>query len=324
MRLVRDLLDMPPLDSGSSLTFGTFDGVHLGHQLVIKRTVERGREEGLFSVVISFDPHPMKFIDPDKAPPVLTVTRKKLEAMEELGVDMVVLTKLEPPLSEMSAADFVREVLVGKLKVRRVVVGPDCSFGKGGVGNVGLLRSLGSTLGFEVEVVPKQKVEGIPISSTRIRKAVLEGDLELAEMMLGRRYSVMGRVIEGDKLGRRIGYPTANLDVGDQALPPKGVYVVLADAKGKRWGGLLNIGTRPTISGTERRVELHLLGFEGDLYGEEVEVEFMRRLRDEIRFRSLAELKAQIERDEKEAREILARLQRGGFYGNIVRELEAD
>jgi riboflavin kinase/FMN adenylyltransferase len=296
---------MEPLEQPSAVTFGTFDGVHIGHQAVIGKTVSTARDEGLISAVISFDPHPLKFIDPDKAPPLLTLSAKKLKLFKRLGVDIVVLAKLEPELAEMSASQFIERILYGKLRAKKVIVGPDCSFGKGRTGNVDLLKRKGTKLGFEVKVVFKRKINGMAVSSTRVRERISAGDLALAEEMLGRRYSIMGRVVRGDGIGRSIGYPTANLDTDDQLLPPRGVYAVWVKIEGDRFKGLLNIGRRPTLGGGDVRVEVYILDFDRDIYDRWVEIEFVRKIRGEKQFDSLKDLARQIERDESAAREIL-------------------
>lgn len=305
MRWTTELLSMEPLEQPSAVTFGTFDGVHIGHQAVIGKTVSTARDEGLISAVISFDPHPLKFIDPDKAPPLLTLSAKKLKLFKRLGVDIVVLAKLEPELAEMSASQFIERILYGKLRAKKVIVGPDCSFGKGRTGNVDLLKRKGTKLGFEVKVVFKRKINGMAVSSTRVRERISAGDLALAEEMLGRRYSIMGRVVRGDGIGRSIGYPTANLDTDDQLLPPRGVYAVWVKIEGDRFKGLLNIGRRPTLGGGDVRVEVYILDFDRDIYDRWVEIEFVRKIRGEKQFDSLKDLARQIERDESAAREIL-------------------
>ncbi|MCD6505437.1 bifunctional riboflavin kinase/FAD synthetase [Candidatus Poribacteria bacterium] len=307
MRWFTELLGMKPLEGLSAVTFGTFDGVHIGHQAVIGRVVEEGHRCGLLSVVVSFDPHPLRFIAPDKAPSLLTLSAKKLELFEGLGVDVTVLAKLEPQLAEMSPQEFVERILVGKLGAQKVVVGPDCSFGKGRSGNVEVLKEMGGRFGFSVYVVPKKKINGAPISSTRVRNAIKAGDLRLAERMLGRRYSILGRVIKGERIGKKIGYPTANLDTDDQLLPPKGVYAARVKLDGKRFNGLLYIGERPTFEGREMRIEVHILDFNGDIYGRWLEVEFAEAIRGERRFASAEELAGQLAQDERIARRILER-----------------
>ena len=296
---------MRPLESPSVVTFGTFDGVHIGHQAVIGRVVEEAHRCGLPSVVLSFDPHPLKFIAPDKAPLLLTPSVKKLELFEGLGVDVAVLAKLEPQLAEMSPRQFVEGVLIGKLRAQKIVVGPDCSFGKGRLGNVEVLKGLGERFGFNVHVVPKKRIDGLPVSSTRVRRAIEEGEMKLAERMLGRHYSLLGRVIKGEGIGGRIGYPTANLDTNDQLLPPKGVYAAWVRLEEGRFKGLLYIGERPTFEGEEIRAEVHILDFSGDIYGRWLEVELVEMIRGEKRFSSPEDLAKRLSQDERIARRML-------------------
>jgi len=307
VRWFTELLGMRPLESPSAVTFGTFDGVHIGHQAVIGRVVDEGGRHGLLSVVLSFDPHPLRFIAPDKAPPLLTLSAKKLALFEKLGVKVTVLAKLEPELAEMSPQEFIERIIVGKLRARKVVVGPDCSFGKGRSGNVETLKEMGGRFGFDVHVVPKRRINGVPISSTRVRRAIEAGDLRLAERMLGRRYSILGRVIKGEGIGEKIGYPTANLDTDDQLLPPNGVYAARVRLDEEGFNGLLYIGRRPTFKGEEMRVEVHILDFNGDIYGRWLEVEFAEAIRGERRFASAEELAGQLAQDERIARRILER-----------------
>lgn len=291
------------------LAIGVFDGVHLGHQQVIRRAMADAQQEDGLAVVVTFDRHPNSVVAPDRVPPAIQSLPQKLRTLEALGVDATWLIRFDTAFSQQTGEEFVRGMCRDFGRVFSVCVGSDFSFGRKRSGNVALLESLGRELGFAVHGLSAVALDGEVVSSTRIREAIRTGNLYGASQMLGRCYALAGRVVKGDQLGRQLGFPTANVDVAGMVLPPGGVYAVRTLAQGKWRRAVLNIGRRPTVASPEPalRVEAHLLGFSGDLYGEELELTFVERLRDEVKFPSVEALRAQIAADVKRAEEIFAR-----------------
>lgn len=296
-----------PRDHGTVVTVGTFDGVHRGHWAVLQEIRRRAAATGRRSVLLTFDPHPLRIVRPGHAPPLLTTPIEKKEILAESGLDYAVFLAFTPELSRYEPRRFVTEVLVGRLGVDELVIGHDHGFGRGRSGGVGTLRSIGEELGFAVDVVPPVTVGGEPISSSRIRAALRAGDVEAAERALGRPYAVRALVVRGEGRGRQLGFPTANLAVpsSDKLLPATGIYAVHATTRASSHGGALHLGPRPTFAGSPPTIELHLLDYDGDLYGEEVRVDFVRRLRDVRPFDGVGALIAQMREDVEEARRAL-------------------
>jgi riboflavin kinase/FMN adenylyltransferase len=290
------------------VTVGSFDGVHLGHQAVLQEIDRRARAAGRVSVLVTFDPHPLEVVNPEAAPPLLTTGPERLEILAQSPLDYVVLLRFDRHLAALTPEGFVREVLVDRCSVRELVIGHDHGFGRGRSGDVETLRRLGGTHGFDVDVVDPVDLGGQHVSSSRIRRAVAGGDLVTAGAMLGRRYSVVGRVAEGERRGRLLGVPTINLSELSprKLLPPDGVYAVVVEWRGGRAGGMMNQGPRPTFQDGRRILEAHLFGFDGDLYGEWVRIEWVERLRDIERFESLEHLKKQLQHDRTRALAALA------------------
>ena len=289
---------------GIVLAFGVFDGVHVAHQIVIRCVVNRAKALGVQGVVISFDPHPA-FSITGEAPLALSTVAQKIELLKTMGVHRVVVEDFNEQFSRLSPEEFVRDVLVGRFHASEIVAGYDCAFGKNRAGDRWLLKKLGEKYGFAVDIVEPYKLEGDIVSSTRIRTAILQGDLELVRKLLGRPYSVSGPVVQGKGIGRKLGYATANLQLKNQALPPFGVYAVQVKVNGRQFHGLLNMGKQPTFGGSEFRVEVHLLDFAETLYGQSIEALFVEKIRDEEVFASCEGLAAQIRQDEIAARGIL-------------------
>lgn len=288
------------------LTLGTYDGIHLGHQKIIRLVVEKARQIDGASCVVTFDPHPRQILAPDSAPDLLTSTKKKIELIEALGVDAICLIRFNPEFAKIEARDFVKDFLIGTLHMRIIIEGYDWRFGKGRKGGVGLLREMGKDDGYEVEQVDGVAIDGQVISSTLIRELVILGDLDVAAGYLGRRYSITGDIVEGSRLGREIGFPTANIKPHHGAIPPNGIYAVWVDVAGMRRQGTLNIGYRPTVTEEKKRtVEVHIMDFYQDIYNEEMEITFVEKLRDEEKFPSLEALTAQIKKDVEKARAVL-------------------
>jgi riboflavin kinase / FMN adenylyltransferase len=294
---------LPPLPNGSTVTVGSFDGVHLGHQAVLREIDRRARGAGRASVLVTFDPHPLEVVNPGAAPPLLTTGPERLEILALSPLDYVLLVRFDRQLAELTPEEFVGRVLLERCALRELVIGHDHGFGRGRSGDVETLRRLGASHGFDVDVVPPVDFGGQHVSSSRIRRAVAGGDLTTAGAMLGRRYGVVGRVGEGERRGRLLGVPTINLSELSprKLLPPDGVYAVRVEWRGGSAGGMMNQGPRPTFQDGRRILEAHIFDFDGDLYGEWVRVEWIERLRDIQRFGSLEQLKQQLERDRASA-----------------------
>jgi riboflavin kinase / FMN adenylyltransferase len=315
MEVLRDQARCPSPPEGTVVTIGAYDGVHLGHRSVIRLVRQRAAERGLRSAVVTFDRHPASVVRPESAPRLLTDLEQKLELLAETGIDYCLVISFDEARSRESAEDFVHEVLVDCLNAADVVVGEDFHFGHRRAGNVPLLRRLGAELGFEVDGIELVGAEGgpgggeAPVSSTRIRRALVEGDLSLANRLLGRDYEVRGVVALGDKRGRELGFPTANVSVpGDILLPADGIYAGWFERPdGTVHPSAISLGRRPTfyVEAHVSLLEAHLLDFDGDLYDEHVKVQFVARLRDEVRFDSVGALVEQIQRDVDQARELL-------------------
>ncbi len=310
MQILRSIDELGRIPGPLFLAIGVFDGVHLGHQAVIRRALEDARAGGGNAAVVTFDPHPVRVLRPESAPRLLTSARHKEILLKELGVRHLLVVSFDESFAQTPPETFVRQLHEAADGLREICVGHTWSFGKGRAGNLELLRKLGDQLGFDEVGVPVVEAGGQIVSSTQIRAAVEAGALENAARLLGRPFSLLGTVSPGDQRGRTIGYPTANLRAHNEQFPPNGVYAVRARLVGEedRRPGVLNIGTRPTVHGesTERVPELHLFDFEGDLYGADVEVFFERFLREEQRFASVDALKAQIGLDAAQARKLLA------------------
>jgi riboflavin kinase/FMN adenylyltransferase len=304
----RPAAPLPRLPNGSTVTVGSFDGVHLGHQAVLQEIDRRARAAGRASVLVTFDPHPLEVVNPGAAPPLLTTGPERLEILAQSPLDYVLILRFDRQLAELPPERFVRDVLLERCGVRELVIGHDHGFGRGRSGDVDTLRRLGAREGFDVDVVDPVDFGGQHVSSSRIRRAVAGGDLRSARAMLGRPYGVVGRVGQGERRGRLLGVPTINLSELSprKLLPPDGVYAVAVEWRGGRVGGMMNQGPRPTVHDSRRLLEAHLFDFEGDLYDEWVRIEWVERLRDIERFASLEHLKEQLQDDRTRALAALA------------------
>lgn len=301
---------LPRLAHGAVVTVGTFDGVHLGHRDLLGRLVSRAATRQLPSLLVTFDPHPLEIVNPAAAPPLLSTTEEKLQAVAESGVDYAMVLPFTPGLASLDAARFVERVLLERCFMRELLIGYDHGFGRGREGDVNLLRHLGNERGFAVDVVEAVSVDGQPVSSSAVRRALSYGDLERGARLLGRRFAVTGVVGIGEARGRQLGYPTLNIALASKRklLPPSGVYAILAQSRRGAYGGMMNLGTRPTFGDANFGLEVHLFDAVGDWYGEHVRVEFVQRLRDTVRFESVDALVAQLRRDEAAARDALTQL----------------
>jgi riboflavin kinase/FMN adenylyltransferase len=298
---------IPQDPRGTVVTVGTFDGVHRGHWAVLQEIRLRAKETGRRSILVTFHPHPLMILRPDEAPFLLTTPAEKKEILAETGLDYAVFLSFNHVLAEYSPRRFVEEILIGRLGVQELVIGYDHGFGKGRSGDALTLRNIGLDLKFTVDVVSPIWAGEEPVSSSRIRKALLEGDVESAQRGLGRPYCLRGMVVRGEGRGRSLGFPTANLWVpaNGKLIPHPGVYAVRAGLKRGVFGGAIHIGPRPTFRGSPPTIELHLMEFDGDLYGEEIRVEFVRFLRDVKPFASASALVGQLKLDVDAARRAL-------------------
>ena len=289
------------------VTVGTFDGVHRGHWEVLGEIRRRAEASGGRSILVTFHPHPLRVVRPEHAPPLLTTPREKREVLAESGLEYVVFLPFTPTLQQYSARRFVEEILRGRIGMRELVIGYDHGFGKDREGSVDTLREIGRESGFAVDVVDAYVVGGEPVSSSRIRRLLGEGDVAAAAPLLGRAYSVEGTVVQGERKGRELGFPTANIDVGDpdKMLPKEGVYAAYGWVDGRRLPGLLHLGPRPTFEGFAPTIELWLMDFSGDLYGRRLRVEFVEKIRDIRPFPSVEALIEAMRGDERRGREIL-------------------
>lgn len=301
--LIRALTDIPLAARGCVVTLGNFDGVHLGHQQLLNTVVAKAKQAGLPSVVMTFEPHPFEFFaEKALAIPRITRFREKFHALADTGCDYVLILKFNQQLASLSASDFALRVLVQALAAKAVIIGDDFHFGRGRTGDVHVLRALGLSHGFTVDAMPTWKAEQARVSSTLVRQALMAGQLDRASALLGRPFSLEGRVRLGQQLGRQWGFPTANIFLHRRLTPVKGVFTVLVHGLGdKPWPGVANVGTRPTVDGTRTLLEVHLHEFSRDIYGHYVRIEFCTKLRDEVRFENLDALREQIANDVKES-----------------------
>jgi riboflavin kinase/FMN adenylyltransferase len=304
MQLVRGLHNLRPEHRGCAATIGSFDGLHLGHQAVLAQLAEQGRERGLPVTLITFEPQPREYFMPQSAPPRLTRFREKLEVLRHCQVDRVVCLRFNSDLAGLTANEFIQRILLDGLAVKYLVVGDDFRFGKQRAGNFSLLEQAGNTHGFPVAKMRTFNVGDQRVSSTRIRSALQVGDLAGAEALLGRPFWMSGRVAHGDKRGRTIGFPTANIFLHRTAVPVDGVFAVeMRGLDDTPIPGVANVGTRPTVGGTRALLEVHLFDFDRDIYGRHVQVSFLKKLRAEYKFESFQHLKEQIQRDATQARD---------------------
>src|SRR5438067_7913526 len=306
MRILRSIPELSQLPSPVFLAIGVFDGVHLGHQAVISTSAEHARAVNATPVVVTFDPHPEKILRPDKAPHLLTATPYKVALIRALGVRHLLIISFDKHFAATEPEDFVQQLVQHSKPLREICVGHEWSFGRNRRGNLELLKKLGAQFHFEVVGVPPLKANGEVVSSTAIRKAIEKGDFTRAAAMLGREYTILGTVTRGDNLGKKIGFPTANLSAHSEQFPPNGVYVAEAKIDNELHRGVINLGVRPTVSGgkSERVLEIHLFDFDRDIYGHDVEVRFLKFLRPEEKFENLDALVQQIRRDVQQAREV--------------------
>lgn len=306
MRVITDLDAFPKSVAAPVLTIGNFDGVHLGHQEIFRKVVQRARQISGTSIVLTFDPHPLKILAPDRCPPLLTPTAKKLSLMETCHLDFVVCLPFTRELADLGPGDFVERILLGTFGMQEIYVGYDFAFGKGRSGTIELLQELGERHSFMVHISSPITVQGRIVSSSSIRQWIQQGQMEEAALLLGRLYSLVGTVVEGYQKGRELGFPTANVGLTYEVIPARGVYAVQVEWRGRRYDGVANIGVNPTFGRSQLSLEIHLFDFAERLYAETVEVFFVKKIRDEQAFPSVAALIEQIRQDVETAHRLLA------------------
>jgi len=299
VKIIHAANELKPGNRKVCLAIGFFDGVHLGHQQIIRQTITDARQHDAIALVLTFDRHPNAVVAPKYVPPLIYPLSQKLKVIESLGADTLLLIRFDEKFSRQTGEEFIRRLARDLGEIQSLCVGMDFVFGRQRSGDVALLKELGGETGFTVHGLAAVSLDGRVVSSTRIREAIRTGELDAASQMLGRPYAISGRVAKGNHVGRQLGFPTANLDVPGLILPPNGVYAGLTKVKKKSYRVALNIGLRPTMASAARqlRVEAHLLDFSGNLYGEELTVEMGAKLREEKKFASSAELQRQIGRD---------------------------
>jgi riboflavin kinase/FMN adenylyltransferase len=306
MQIEQELAGVTPRGE-TLLTIGVFDGVHAGHRYLLRRLRERAAERNLLSAVVTFSPHPQSVLHPHRQLPWLTSLEDRVETFQMLGVRVVAVLTFTPKLAQLSAREFI-SLIKKHLNMQGILVGPDFALGKGKEGNIKLLHALGREMGFSVDSISPFKISGEIVSSTLIRRLLAIGDMRRVTKLMGRHFYLEGKIITSEKRGRVLGFPTANLDIKpQQALPGNGIYATIAHVQGKHFHSATNVGIRPTFGTGEEMVETHLLNYKGNLYGKDIRVEFVQKIRDEKRFSSSEELRTQIEKDVREIVAILAK-----------------
>ncbi|MCH9743596.1 MAG: bifunctional riboflavin kinase/FAD synthetase [Gammaproteobacteria bacterium] len=308
MKLVRYLTSFEAPRQGSVVTIGSFDGLHLGHQQLLNKVISIAQQQSLASVVMTFEPQPYEYFHKKRRPRLMRL-REKWLTLSSMQIDLLLCLHFNAAMAVLSAEDFVTEILLKKLNMKCIVIGDDFRFGAKRAGDVSLLQTMAAQYNFTVEQLPTHPLEQERVSSTRVRNALKAGDMQMAEALLGRPYYLAGKVCHGEKLGRQLGFPTANLNVHRNAVPLQGIYVVrvVGLPEGPLYGAA-NVGTRPTVNGERTLLEVFILDFERDIYAENIEVEFLHKLRDEERYDSLDTLKQKIAEDVQNTKEYIKQL----------------
>ena len=290
------------------ITIGTFDGVHIGHKIILERLINDARIHNRVAAVLTFFPHPRMVLQKDTDLKLLNTIEEKERILEDLGIDYLIIQPFTKTFSRLSATAFVRDVLVNALHTKKVIIGYDHRFGRNRNANINDLIAFGNALDFEVEEIPAQEIEAVAVSSTKIRNALLEGDVATANSYLGYDYMLTGQVVKGKGLGKELGFPTANLRIPEsyKLIPKNGVYAVRSKLGGKVVSGMMNIGVNPTVDGREQSIEIHFFDFEEDLYDQTIQVDILDWIREEQKFNSLEELKVQLGRDMETARNVIS------------------
>jgi len=300
--IIIDRIDNIPEISNAIVTSGTFDGVHFGHEKILRKIVQTAKNCNGKSVVVTFWPHPRFVLFPnEKDLKLLSTLDEKIEQLRSVGIDYLIKIKFTKEFSETSSEEFIQQLLVDKLQTKKLIIGYDHRFGKNREGSFQYLSDNAKRFGFDVVEIHRQDIDDVAVSSTKIRHALTQGQVDIAREYLGKYYSITGKVVEGKKIGSTLGFPTANIDLEEayKLIPENGVYAVRATVGKERYRAMLNIGIRPTIGGTHRTIEVHIFGFDQKIYGERITIEFVSRLRDEKKFDSLEKLKIQLSKDKK-------------------------
>ncbi|WP_318312145.1 bifunctional riboflavin kinase/FAD synthetase [Flagellimonas crocea] len=309
MQAIQNISDFKDVPHHTVVTIGTFDGVHLGHRKILERLTNNAKNTGLKSTVLTFFPHPRMVLQKDVDIKLLNTLEEKKQILETLGLDYLIIHPFTRGFSRLSAIDFVRDLLVNSIKAKKIIIGYDHRFGRNRNANIQDLISFGDTLGFDVEEIPAQEIDDVSISSTKIRRALLEGDVETANTYLNYAYMLTGTVKKGKGLGRDFGFPTANLHIAEEykLIPKNGAYVVKSQLNGKEYFGMMNIGFNPTVDGSQKSIEVNFFDFEGDLYDKKIQVQLLHRIRDEHKFKSIEELKEQLKKDKSHSLDLISK-----------------
>lgn len=290
------------------VTSGTFDGVHIGHKKILSGIVDQAKQDNGKSVVLTFWPHPRLILNPkDNQLKLLSTFSEKVQLIEEANIDYLIKIPFTKEFSQLTSEQFISQILIDKLGTKKFVIGYDHHFGKDRGGSLAFLKANEKQFGFEVQEIPRQDIDHVGVSSTKVRKALIEGQVHLASEYLGHFYSLSGKVVSGDRLGTKIGFPTANISIEEEykLIPGDGVYAVWVSIDGQIYQGMSNIGVRPTVSGNDRKIEVNIFNFDANIYGKQISINFIKRIRNEIKFNGLDSLKLQLSRDQTEALRIL-------------------
>lgn len=302
----RNLNTLP--DKQTVVTIGTFDGVHIGHQKIIKRLINTGKEEGLQSVILAFFPHPRMVLQKDSNIKLINTINERHDILYDLGLDYLVIKKFTQEFSRLSAEDFVKEILVDKLNAKKVIIGYDHRFGRNRNADINDLKTFGETYGFEVEEISAQDINDVAVSSTKIRTALIAGEIHKANAYLGYNFMLTGKVTKGKGLGKELGFPTANIEIEEdyKIIPKQGSYIVSSLIKDKLVYGMMNIGMNPTVNGSRQTIEVHFFDFDEDIYEDTIKIDLLHRIRDEEKFESVEALKGQLAKDKDTALEYIS------------------
>ncbi|MBO6829501.1 bifunctional riboflavin kinase/FAD synthetase [Allomuricauda sp.] len=309
METIQNISHFKQVPHQTVVTIGTFDGVHLGHRKILERITNNAKNTGLKSTVLTFFPHPRMVLQKDVDIKLLNTLEEKKQILEGLGLDYLIIHPFTKQFSRLSAIDFVRDILVNNIKAKRIIIGYDHRFGRNRNANIKDLISFGNTFDFEVEEIPAQEIEDVSVSSTKIRKALLDGDVETANSYLNYAYMLTGTVKKGRGLGRDFGFPTANLHIAEEykLIPKNGAYVVKSHLDGKEYYGMMNIGFNPTVDGSKKSIEINFFEFDGNLYEKQIQVALLHRIRDEHKFNSIEELKEQLKKDKNHSLDLISK-----------------
>ncbi len=309
METIQNISLFKDIPNQTIITIGTFDGVHLGHRKILERLINNAKATNLKSTVLTFFPHPRMVLQKDVDIKLLNTLEEKKQIMETLGLDYLIIHPFTKEFSRLTATEFVEDILVDGLKAKKIIIGYDHRFGRNRNANIQDLMAFGNTLGFDVEEIPAQEIDDVSVSSTKIRNALLEGDIETANSYLNYEYMLTGTIGKGKGLGKEFGFPTANLHIEEEykLIPKTGVYVVKSTFDGKEYFGMMNIGFNPTVDGTTKSIEVNFFDFDGDLYGKKVQVSILHRIRDEHKFNSIEELKQQLQKDKVRSLELISK-----------------